>query len=209
MRSEGGNQMRQRLTRMLLLVAAVLCLIAPAFAGAAGGGGSGRGSAGHAASGRHSHPGSGRHSGGVGRPSGGSHAAASRSHAAVQHPSANWHGPRSPHVGHTWNGPYGGGSHRHGSRSVVIGSSSWWGSPWWWGWPGVSVGYPFYGYYTYPYVTAPRVVVETSPPSYSQQEPTSPPMYWYYCAEAQKYFPDVNECASGWLPFISGSPPKP
>ncbi len=70
----------------------------------------------------------------------------------------------------------------------------WVGGPLWWG------GMP-YGYgYGYPYVVERPIIVQEAPaeplvvqPSVTQQANT-----WYYCREAQMYYPYVSSCASPW-----------
>lgn len=83
------------------------------------------------------------------------------------------------------------------------------------GGPRVSVGfyvgapyYPYYysPYYYRPYYYPPVVVVPASPPVYIEQAqpapqaaPQQPPAgWWYYCAEAQAYYPYVKQCPGGW-----------
>lgn len=68
-----------------------------------------------------------------------------------------------------------------------------------WGW----YGSPYYSpYYYYP---PSSVVVVPQAQTYIQQDP--PPAaaapapqtgYWYYCADAQAYYPYVKECPAGW-----------
>lgn len=80
---------------------------------------------------------------------------------------------------------------------------------------GVGIGVPFYGpwgypySYPYPYYYAPPPVVYAPPvyapppvvytpapaaPTYMQQ----PGQNWYYCDNPQGYYPNVQNCASGW-----------
>ena len=72
-------------------------------------------------------------------------------------------------------------------------------------------GWPYYSpYYAYP----PAVVtVPASPPVYIEQgggqpAPQSQSNYWYYCADAQAYYPYVKECPGGWQQ-VSPQPPPP
>lgn len=76
---------------------------------------------------------------------------------------------------------------------------------------GVMVGDPwFYPPYAYPpgvvywpRVYVPPLVVE-APPVYVERSVVPPvtvplePGYWYYCAEARAYYPQVNACPGGW-----------
>lgn len=67
---------------------------------------------------------------------------------------------------------------------------------------GVPWGYP--PYYPYPYpVYAPPIVVAPAapPPVYIEQQQAAPvmePGYWYYCNEAQAYYPYVKQCPGPW-----------
>ena len=75
---------------------------------------------------------------------------------------------------------------------VGVGPSFWWG-PYWWYYPPP--------YYAYP---PPQVIVE-SPPVYVQPEPppqspaSAPQAYWYYCASARAYYPNVQTCSEAWV----------
>lgn len=98
-------------------------------------------------------------------------------------------------AGNAWAGPPG-WPHGHPRSSVQFGVYV--GAPW---------GYPPYGYYPppvyYPHVYVPPVVV-TQPPVYIEQPgmpPAAPTLevgYWYYCNEAQAYYPYVKQCPGGW-----------
>ncbi len=70
---------------------------------------------------------------------------------------------------------------------------------------GVGVAAPFWYPYPYP-VYSPPVVVESSPPTYIQQD-TQPDQYWYYCQSSQAYYPYVKECPGGWLQVVPQSSP--
>lgn len=40
-----------------------------------------------------------------------------------------------------------------------------------------------------------------------EENATAPvPTYWYYCPEAEGYYPDVTACALGWVQFVSQAP---
>jgi len=72
---------------------------------------------------------------------------------------------------------------------------------------GVIVGAPAFFYFPpLPYFP-PVVEAPTAPPVYIEQgnDPSAPDRssgypagYWYYCADAQAYYPDVKECAGAW-----------
>ena len=65
---------------------------------------------------------------------------------------------------------------------------------------------------SYPYYTAPSVVVQQAPTGYTQQEPAPPaaPQYWYYCQKAGAYYPYVKDCPGGWMPVVpQPAPPGP
>ncbi len=58
---------------------------------------------------------------------------------------------------------------------------------------------PFWFPSPYPaYTYAPPLVIERGPQEVVQQ-PTSPATtYWYYCADANAYYPYIQQCAGGW-----------
>ncbi|MFN3883728.1 MAG: hypothetical protein ACK4Q4_03085 [Rhodocyclaceae bacterium] len=80
----------------------------------------------------------------------------------------------------------------HPRTSVELGF--YWGGPIWW--------YP--PYHPYPVYAAPPIVVvppAAPPPVYIEQPRVAPPLepgYWYYCREAQAYYPYVKECPGPW-----------
>ncbi len=76
---------------------------------------------------------------------------------------------------------------------------------------GFYVGAPFYPYYYRPYYYAPYyyppvVVAPAQPPVYIEQAlpapdaapQPAPSAWWYYCAGAQGYYPQVDQCPGGW-----------
>jgi hypothetical protein len=68
---------------------------------------------------------------------------------------------------------------------------------------GVIVAAPVFWYYPPPPYYPTIGVTPTSPPVYVEQggTPTAPDLpagYWYYCADAQAYYPYVKECAGTW-----------
>jgi hypothetical protein len=100
------------------------------------------------------------------------------------------------HVGHR--------HHGHFSTSVWIGPG--------WGW-GVwdPFFYPYYypyGY-PYPYYYAPPSVVVQEPQEYisAPEAKEEPAGYWYYCKEANGYYPYVKRCPSGWMKVVPYQPP--
>lgn len=84
---------------------------------------------------------------------------------------------------------------------------------------GLFVGAPAFWYYPPPYYYPPyspyyyprTVVVPSSPPVYVEQgqvdaPPTQPQAgYWYYCRQANAYYPYVEQCAEPW----ERVPPRP
>ena len=64
--------------------------------------------------------------------------------------------------------------------------------------------YPYYPYYYPPYYYPPAVVtVPATPPVYIEREDDSAAApgtaaYWYYCADPQGYYPEVEACPGGW-----------
>jgi hypothetical protein len=74
------------------------------------------------------------------------------------------------------------------------------------------VPYPYYWgprYYYYPpppvYYYPPPVVVERAPPTYIERDDEDSQTWWYWCADAKKYYPYVKECPGGWQRV----PPQP
>jgi len=112
----------------------------------------------------------------------------------------------------------GGGGHYYGGGGYgghYYGHGGGYGGGWYGGviiGPGFGWGAPYYPapYYAYP----PAVVtVPASPPVYIEQgggqpAPQSQSNYWYYCADAQAYYPYVKECPGGWQQ-VSPQPPPP
>ena len=69
------------------------------------------------------------------------------------------------------------------------------------GFPGYYYPAPYYypAYYPYPYY--PPVVVQQSPPVYTERQDVAPANeqgYWHYCAATRGYYPYVKECPGGW-----------
>jgi hypothetical protein len=97
------------------------------------------------------------------------------------------------------------GGHRHGghfSSSIWIGPSFGFGyDPFY---------YPFYPAYRYPYpyYAPPTVVVPQEPQEYimrdDQEDETG---YWYYCKDANGYYPYVKRCPGGWMKVVPYQPP--
>ena len=85
--------------------------------------------------------------------------------------------------------------HRRVGIGVFVGPGFWW--PGWWG------PYPYYPYYP------PSVIVEPPTDLYVQPAPQADETrYWYYCKEAQGYYPSVKKCPGGWMKVLppSGQP---
>ncbi len=71
---------------------------------------------------------------------------------------------------------------------------------------GLPITIPRYSPYYYPQA----VVVPTEPPVYVEQGQAPAPAqtqsgYWYYCREANAYYPHVDQCAGQW----ERVPPRP
>jgi hypothetical protein len=68
---------------------------------------------------------------------------------------------------------------------------------------------PTWGYYD-PWPRT-RVVVERQPVVYVQREvpaaQSAPAGYWYYCPDAQAYYPYVQTCPSNWLQVVPQTTP--
>jgi len=58
---------------------------------------------------------------------------------------------------------------------------------------------PWFGFWD-PFWFPPPVVIQAPAPVYVQQPPA--PTYWYYCADAQAYYPYVQQCPGGWLTVV-------
>ncbi|MFZ2854428.1 MAG: hypothetical protein WAZ34_10015 [Rhodocyclaceae bacterium] len=116
-------------------------------------------------------------------------------------------------TGSAWadRGNHGQGHHDRGHRAhlgIVIGPL--WGPLY----PPRPYYYPPYSPYYYP----PVVVERPAPPVYIEQPQVfpAPPVpaaetinYWYYCAEANGYYPYVKECRSGWQRVLPQPPGQP
>lgn len=83
------------------------------------------------------------------------------------------------------------------------------GLPWYW-WP----RYYDPGWYYYPPPTYPVTVIERGPITYIERgdvaeddalQARAPTYWWYWCAEARKYYPYVKDCPGGWRRV----PPQP
>lgn len=68
---------------------------------------------------------------------------------------------------------------------------------------GIPIGWPYWGWYPYPYYApypSQVVVVPSEPTTYVERTQPAPDSaaYWYYCADAGAYYPYVKECPGGW-----------
>lgn len=78
---------------------------------------------------------------------------------------------------------------------------------------GVYLGGPWIypPYYPYPVYAPPIVVAPAAPPPvYIEQQQAAPvmaPGYWYYCNEAQAYYPYVKQCPGPWQK-VAPQPPQ-
>ena len=87
----------------------------------------------------------------------------------------------------------------HGYGRARVGVGFYFGGPYWgyggWGAPYYPYSAPYYS--SYP-------VYPAQPSTYIQQDvqpgPAPAPQqgYWYYCSDAQAYYPYVKECPGGW-----------
>lgn len=106
-------------------------------------------------------------------------------------------------------GGYRHGGHRHGghfSSSIWIGPSFGFGYD-----PFYSPFYPAYRYsypYSYPYYAPPMVVVPQEPQQYIMRDDLEEETgYWYYCKDANGYYPYVKRCPGGWMKVVPYQPP--
>jgi len=96
--------------------------------------------------------------------------------------------------------PYGGHGGHGGFHGTIWIGPGWWGPGWWgpgwWGSP----------YYPYPYYSQPPVVIQQQP-VYQQPAPVEEEQtYWYYCPDANAYYPYVKNCPKGWLRVVPTQP---
>jgi len=54
----------------------------------------------------------------------------------------------------------------------------------------------------------PQVQAQVQQPPAAQPQPGAPAPTWYFCADSQKYFPYVQNCASPWQRVAPQSPPQ-
>jgi hypothetical protein len=67
---------------------------------------------------------------------------------------------------------------------------------------GIYFGAPLYVPMYPPVYVPPRVIVvpPPQPPVYIEQAPVyNGDQYWYYCQQANAYYPQVIDCPSGWI----------
>lgn len=106
-------------------------------------------------------------------------------------------GPRGSVVVATHVGHGGGFRHVHGRGRVGV----YFGL-------GVPLFWPYY--HPYPYYAYPPYARETiiydSPPAYTAPV-EAPPAYWYFCREANGYYPYVSQCPGGWEK-VPATPPS-
>jgi hypothetical protein len=57
------------------------------------------------------------------------------------------------------------------------------------------------------YESAPRAYIERGQEGAGQESP--PSGAWYYCPDAKKYYPYVNECPGGWQVVPAEPPAEP
>jgi hypothetical protein len=79
----------------------------------------------------------------------------------------------------------------------------------------VIIGAPFFAPFYYPapyYYYPPVAAMPYSSPDYieqggGEQAPAQSQAYWYYCADANAYYPYVKECPGGWQHVMPQAPP--
>ena len=93
-----------------------------------------------------------------------------------------------------------GGFHHGGHGHVFVGGRIFLGAPFWWG-----------PWYPYPYYSSPPVIVQQTPPVYTDQSTLGQATtYWYYCEQAKAYYPYVKACPGGWMTVVPPTvPPTP
>ena len=123
-----------------------------------------------------------------------------------------WHGGGGGwHGGHFNNGRFFHGgrfnSFHTNFRVFIGGPAFWWGAPYY----AYSYNYP-YSYYDGSYASP--VYGDPGPTSYIQQYgetwvQSSAGEYWYYCTDPAGYYPQVRNCARGWLKVVPDGSPMP
>ena len=105
-----------------------------------------------------------------------------------------------------WNVTVGGG-YVGGWRPAAYGPYGGWGNGWRGNWGYGGYYGPYGGYYAPPVVYAPPPVVTYAPPAQPMVLAAQPqPAVWYFCEASGKYYPYVQECASGWQ-TLPATPP--
>ena len=109
------------------------------------------------------------------------------------------------HGGGFHGGFHGGHFHHFGGSRVFIGG--FFGFPYYYpyGYYPYPYYYPYYGYpYSYPYAYPDSAYPDTQLPVPSEPQQS----YWYYCQDAQGYYPYVRNCPGGWTQVVP-TPPEP
>src|SRR4051812_16776013 len=96
-----------------------------------------------------------------------------------------------------------GSGHGHGHGRVVLGFN--FGYPGWY----APYYYPPPVYYYPPAVYAPPATPTTyvERNDVAQEAPAQPPATWYFCGEANGYYPYVKQCPGGWT-RVPAQPPN-
>ena len=137
-------------------------------------------------------------------------------HGGGSHGGGNWHGGSNWHGGGWQHSGWRGGSH----FGLFVGFPGYWPGYYWPGYYPYSYYYPTYGYY-YPPVPVygdPGSVTyieqgagEPSDDAYAPRQTYAPRReggYSYYCPDTG-YYPQVQNCAKGWLRVAPGGPSNP
>jgi hypothetical protein len=93
----------------------------------------------------------------------------------------------------------------HGHSRVVVGFN--FGYPGWYApyyYPPPAYYYPP-AYYPYVAPATPTTYVERS--DMAEEAPAQPPATWYFCREANGYYPYVKQCPGGWM-RVPAQPPN-
>ena len=135
---------------------------------------------------------------------GGAGVALAQSHGGSHGGGGSWHG------GTGW---HGGGWHHHRFHHHRFHSTFFIGFPSFYGYYPYSYYYPYYDGYPYYYPTAP-VYYDQGPTTYIQQDRGASSTsregdYSYYCTDPAGYYPQIQNCARGWLKVVPGGSPSP
>lgn len=112
-----------------------------------------------------------------------------------------------------YRGGYGGYYRPRVSVGVVFGPGLWGGYYPYYGYGGYGYGgYGPYYYPAYPYYPPAVMSVPAQPQTYIERgaaaDAPGPASYWYFCRDANAYYPYVKQCPGGWEQVNPTPPPR-